>query len=246
MTTNQQVVPIELQIRIPQPREDEIVIHPHPSLQGAGKGPANLGSSTDTSRPSNSSDAPEKTRYKTVMEQRPFIGIPPIQFGPVPPVPRIVVAYTEATPTQLRETARAIAQLAEYHKLVQNMPPLLDTRIGFINEEKSRQSQMLRPLQASLDRLNGGKNNTGGHNYGKAQISAMRLEKMMQIQTALLKRVDSLLQKLMDGYHGALTEGEKAWFNELKRMRKDVIHTGDGSALVSKAETVCVLSTSLP
>jgi hypothetical protein len=42
----------------------------------------------------------------------------------------------------------------------------------------------------------------------------------------------------MDSSNGELTDAKKAWFAELKRMDKEVLHSGDGGALVHRAQQV--------
>lgn len=238
-TSNYQVVPIELRVRVPEPTPGEAGVPPALQAQidnARAKAQAKFGQSTDltkstdTSTSTPSSSKPEA--YKSAMQSRPF-EFPAYRPPPRPAVPNVIVGRTEATPADLRQLAGAVGHLVEYHRMVQTMPAILEERVYLLRMEQSRQIETYNNCRAMVEALLG---RTGVP--GKQHRTLGRLERIGQAQPLLLKRMDNLLQRLMDSYNGTLTDNEKKWFDELKRMRKDIFPTGDGSSLASKAAMV--------
>ncbi|PVG00486.1 hypothetical protein CPB86DRAFT_754686 [Serendipita vermifera] len=225
LTSNHQVVPVELQIRFPDPQPDS-----GPSKEGPGA----LGQSTDFAKSSDHKDPQPlaiPSNSSSYLSNKPFTGLPHYRPPNLPPVPKIILGRNEANPTELRQFAAAVAGLSEYHKVIQTLPAILEERVELLNLERNRQIQVVKQLRSQLERI-AGKGTTGG---GLQRLIA-RTERAHQVQPMLVKRLDWLLQRLMDTYNGALTDGEKAWFRELKRMRKDVAYSADGNSLLSRAD----------
>jgi hypothetical protein len=230
VTSNHQVVPVELQIRFTDPQQDN-----GPSNRGSNNPSTSLGQSTDF--PKSSDKDPKSLTFSNTstsfLSNKPFTGLPHYRPPNLPPVPKIILGRNEANPTELRQFAAAVGALSEYHRVIQTMPGILEERIELLNLERNRQAATAKLLRGQLERI-AGKGSTGG---GLERITS-RIERANQLQPMLIRRVDRILQHLMDTYNGALTDGEKAWFRELKRMRKDVAYSADGNSLLSRAELV--------
>jgi hypothetical protein len=250
VTANQQAVSIDLKVRLPGADADLVGVPPAVQSQieaarakaeskfGDPNKSADLAKSTDstTNTPSSSTAGP----YKPVMETRPFI-FPAYRPPPRPTVASdVVVGRTEATPAQLRQLAGAIGELVEYHKIVQTMPGILEERLYLLRTEQQRQLETFNYLRTLAEDLLG----KSGGPPGKQQRTLARLEQVSKAQPLLLKRMDNVLQRLMDSYNGTLTDSERAWITELKRMRRDIVHNSEGTGLVSKAAMVCTFTVS--
>lgn len=68
-----------------------------------------------------------------------------------------------------------------------------------------------------------------------------RIEQMQRTQKELLARLDRLLTALMKKASPELSEHETKWFEELKRMKQEVLGHGkyDDGSLAAKAKQVC-------
>jgi len=242
LTANHQPISLELTVRVPEANVNEVGVPPALQAQldsARAKVDSNLSKSTDMVKSTDSAnrDSPSKPEpYRPVMETKPF-DFPAYRPPPRPAVASsVIVARTEANPAQLRQLARAIGELVEYHKVVQSMPGILEDRLYLLRMEQSRQIEMFTNCRALMEGLLG-----KAGTPGKQQRTLARLERVRQVQPLLLKRMDNVLQRLMDSYNGALTDSEKAWFTELKRMRKDIVHGSEGTGLVSKVAMVCAI-----
>ena len=247
VTSNHHAVTIELQVRLPGPDADQVGVPPALQSQidnarakaeskyGDPSKSTDLVKSTDsTTKPSPSSTAEP---YKPVMETRPFV-FPAYRPPPRPTVSSdVIVARTEATPAQLRQLAGAIGELVEYHKVVQSMPGLLEERLYLLRMEQQRQIETFNDCRTLVEGLLGKQGSPG-----KQQRTLARMDNINKAQPLLLKRMDNVLQRLMDSYNGTLTDGERAWITELKRMRREIVHNSEGTGLVSKAAMVRALS----
>ena len=67
-----------------------------------------------------------------------------------------------------------------------------------------------------------------------------RIAKAQETQKALLARSDRVLQGLMKKASPALSENEAKWFEELRRMKEEVVGAGkyDDRSLAAKAKLV--------
>ncbi|CAG7848803.1 SubName: Full=Uncharacterized protein {ECO:0000313/EMBL:CCA68144.1} [Serendipita indica DSM 11827] len=247
LTSNSQAVPLELQMRIPEPHEGDVTLDPETAAMierlqkmSSDGTTSDLAQSSDAA--GSSRHAPKKHPSYVPYNSEPFTGLPPYTPPIIPPVPHIVVGKDEATPDQLRQFARAVAVLSQSDRSVQGRPGVMEDRIFYLMKERDRQLTTLRVLQPRVHKLVG-IYGTGGQ---RAQTLA-RLDRIAAALPALLKRVDAIMQRVMDSYSGELTASEKQWFGELKRMHKDVVSSGDGSALSSKVEMLSKqLETLLP
>ena len=74
------------------------------------------------------------------------------------------------------------------------------------------------------------------------QSHAERIVRVQEAQRALLVRLDRTLQGLMARASPELSENETKWFEELRRMKAEVVGAGkyDDSSLVARARLVSV------
>jgi len=88
-------------------------------------------------------------------------------------------------------------------------------------------------MQAAVERLKG---------PGRAASEA-RWEKIRNEQKDLLRRLDRMLQGLMEKASPELSEHETKWFEELKRMKDEISGSGryDEGSLVARTRLVCLL-----
>jgi hypothetical protein len=246
ITSNHHAVTIELQVRLPSPDADQVGVPPALQSQidnarakaeskyGDPNKSTDLAKSTDSATKASPSSTAEL--YKPVMETRPFV-FPAYRPPPRPTVASdVIVARTEVTPAQLRQLAGAIGELVEYHKVVQSMPGLLEERLYLLRVEQQRQIENFNSCRTLVEDLLG---KSGAP--GKQQRTLARIDNISKAQPLLLKRMDNVLQRLMDSYNGTLTDGERAWITELKRMRREIVHNSEGTGLVSKAAMVLPL-----
>ncbi|KAG8820318.1 hypothetical protein FRC17_010202 [Serendipita sp. 399] len=218
----------------PQANEIGIMAEAAPHLQALQKSSdalsrSTLAQSSDRAQSSgiSTSSPPAYAAYNSA----PFVGVVPYRPPPIPPVPPVVVGKTEADPAQLRQFATAVATLAEYHRTLNVTAGILEERVFLLTKERDRQSAVAMTLKSRTEKLVG-RDGVGG----QRQVTLAKYNRISSIQPTLLKRIDWVLQRLMDTYNGALTEKERQWFDELKRMRKQVLSSADGSSLVSKTE----------
>ncbi|KAG8769808.1 hypothetical protein FRC20_004315 [Serendipita sp. 405] len=229
---------MELNVRVPEPQANEIGIMAEaaPHLRALRKSSDALNNnttlvqSTDKNQPSGQSASSPPPAY-AAYNAAPFVGVTPYRPPPLPPVPSVIVGKTEADPTQLRQFATAVATMAEYHRSLGVTAGVLEERVFLLTKERDRQMAVTMTLKNRVDKLVGRDSVAG-----QRQATLAKFNRISAIQPTLLKRIDWVLQRLMDTYNGALTEKEKAYFEELKRMRKQILPTADGNSLLSKAD----------
>lgn len=97
-------------------------------------------------------------------------------------------------------------------------------------QELSRQVAKCRDLIDVVNRLKG----------PRREASQIRSQKAHEEQKVLLKRLDRMLQMMIERASPDLSEHETKWFEELKRMKEVVIGAGkyDEGSLASRVRTV--------
>lgn len=65
-----------------------------------------------------------------------------------------------------------------------------------------------------------------------------RVEQVLERQEEMMKRMDRLLQQLMQMHQPKLTENELKWFKELERFKEEVLDDGTGRSLSSRVQRV--------
>ncbi|CAA7259542.1 unnamed protein product [Cyclocybe aegerita] len=130
------------------------------------------------------------------------------------------------TPDTLRFIGKTVAHISAQVQEIHIAYRAAATRLALQKQELGRLTQRCRDAEASVERLKG----------PTRQVTDMRLARVQQEQKALLARLDRLLQALMEKASPELSEHETKWFEELKRMKEDVLGRGryDENSLLNR------------
>ncbi|EEB91008.1 hypothetical protein MPER_10707 [Moniliophthora perniciosa FA553] len=120
------------------------------------------------------------------------------------------------TPDTLRYLASTAAHLTGQVHEVQLAQRGAEGRAALQSQELIRLCGKCRELQTVIDRLKG----------PRRQATEVRLHKVQEQQKLLLRRLDRMLQTMMEKASPELSEHETKWFEELKRMKEEVIGAG--------------------
>ncbi|ESK97559.1 hypothetical protein Moror_17559 [Moniliophthora roreri MCA 2997] len=120
------------------------------------------------------------------------------------------------TPDTLRYLASTAAHLIGQVHEVQLAQRGAEGRAALQSQELIRLCGKCRELQMVIDRLKG----------PRRQATEVRLQKVQEQQKLLLRRLDRLLQTMMEKASPELSEHETKWFEELKRMKEEVMGAG--------------------
>lgn len=166
--------------------------------------------------------------WPSLLSNQPFNPpvLPPAE--PLPPVPSLIFGENEATPDELRQIAVVSNALSKRHNEIQALRDFCQVRSGLVRQEFGRQLDGLPNMMIAVNKR---------LEYSQ-QVLAKRVDRDLKAQEEILRRINRMLQRLMDTNAGELTAHEKAWFKELGRMKKEVISSSDGSSLKSRTEEV--------
>ena len=108
----------------------------------------------------------------------------------------------------------------------------VELRCELQKAEFDRQQAKARELLERIDRLKG----------QRQEETRRKLERVRDAQKALMTRVDKTLIAMTNSASPGLSETERRWFEELKRLREDIVGKGryDEQSLVSRTNTVWV------
>ncbi|GAA5969759.1 hypothetical protein JCM21900_004192 [Sporobolomyces salmonicolor] len=126
------------------------------------------------------------------------------------------------TPDVLRQLGKAVEQVQTSIRDVVAGADAVQHRLELQMKELSRQLGKL----DELSRLSGELRSSTTSREGLAG----RLARVEDTQRALLARTDRVLQRLMDAHQPSLSTYEKKWFDELRRLEREVKGTEDGAA----------------
>ncbi|KOS15115.1 nuclear pore complex protein [Malassezia pachydermatis] len=131
------------------------------------------------------------------------------------------VAATSApltvTPATLRALGQAAEALRQQTRDVAQAGQAVQTRVAQQLAEMQRQVTQLADLAQRAAAL-------------RTETVAARLDRMEAAQQASVRRLDTLLQHLMDEHTPQLSVYEKRWFDELQRMSREFTQDGRTSA----------------
>jgi nucleoporin NUP82 len=136
------------------------------------------------------------------------------------------------TPDTLRFLGKTVERLRSEIRDVTRSANTIQSRITLQDRELSRQLSLLSDMERAIDRLN----KSGGEG-GRLRL---KLDTVMGQHQKLDERLNRCLQVLMDNYEPKLSEPEKQWFGELKRMKVD-IDGDDGRSLHDRTQKVRLL-----
>ncbi|KIM46011.1 hypothetical protein M413DRAFT_441079 [Hebeloma cylindrosporum] len=130
------------------------------------------------------------------------------------------------TPDTLRFIGTTVGQITTQIRELEFAYQEAITRVKIQNQELQRQSAKCKDMENVVERLKG---------PGRVTVDG-RLSKIQDEQKNLLARLDRLLQALMKKASPELSELETKWFEELKRMKIDVLGNGryDEDSLVAR------------
>jgi nucleoporin NUP82 len=161
--------------------------------------------------------------YVSLLEFEPYL-VPPIlsRFLGLPSHPRLALPVSERnsefslTPDTLRFMGQMIEQIRAQISEVRLAHDAASSRSALQIQEFQRQTQKGRQIVEYLEQMKGLK-----------QVRTLeRVTKIRVTQTALLSRLDRVLQGLMRKASLELSENETKWFAELKRMKDQILGVG--------------------
>lgn len=138
------------------------------------------------------------------------------------------------TPDTLRYIGQIVAQLTSQIHEVTLAYRATDTRAHLQKQELMRLSGKCQEMQALVARLEG----------PRRTAAEDRMKRVQEEQKVLLGRLDRMLQGLMERASPELSEHETKWFEELKRMKEEIVGNGryDEGSLVARTRLVRVNS----
>ena len=137
------------------------------------------------------------------------------------------------TPDTLRFFGTTVARLGAQIDDTELAQRAAERRVEQQEKEFQRQREACAKMLATVRTLN-----TARQTKARAQLA-----RVQETQSNLLARCDAMLQKLTTKASPALSESEVKWFEELRRMKGDVVGVGkyDDRSLNAKAKTVSVI-----
>ncbi|KAF9055104.1 hypothetical protein BDZ89DRAFT_1055715 [Hymenopellis radicata] len=131
------------------------------------------------------------------------------------------------TPDSLRYLATTVNQMSNQIRDAQFAHRDSMNRASLLREELNNMCGKAGELQRRLQRLNGA---------GSIAVRT-KIQRAQDRHRDLMTRLDRMLQHMMDQASPELSEHETKWFEELKRMKQELIGSGqyDGNSLVARA-----------
>ncbi|KAL7409546.1 hypothetical protein BDY24DRAFT_366825 [Mrakia frigida] len=206
LTSSLQQVGLELSLRVDSP--------PSPSLS-----PAKLPSSLP---PTPSASSSSTSHYISLLGVEPFT-IPPIlaDRSGLPTKPRVVLPQSNGKPLEsispenLRFLGKTVQSFRSDIRDTLSAGSTVQARLDLQLKELERQLSKLASVSDMVSDLRDGE-------VGGKEGLRNRVERVMETQSALIGRVDKVLQKLMDNHQPILSDYEQKWFGELGRMKEEV------------------------
>lgn len=153
------------------------------------------------------------------LPSNPRLSLPPSSFGPMNPDFKL-------TPDTLRYIGTIVAEITSQIQEIQLAYWAAENRTMLQRQELAKVSAKCREMQAVVERLK-----------GPARVAGeARWERIQNEQKVLLRRLDRMLQGLMEKASPELSENETKWFEELKRMSEEISGSGkyDEGSLVAR------------
>ncbi|EIW61231.1 uncharacterized protein TRAVEDRAFT_56601 [Trametes versicolor FP-101664 SS1] len=230
------VFPLNLRSESPYSPEPE----PSPSVATPGSlpdlppAPSHPGPSTAPKALLAPPEAPPA--YVSLLEEEPFkipqaiartTGLPPNPRLSLPNNPAITKGEFMITPDTLRYLGTVVEHFSAQIHDVQLAHRAAEARASLQEQEFKRQRAKCAALLESARGLGGAEG-----------AQRERLARVQETQRALLARLDRTLQGLMAKASPELSENETKWFEELRRMKAEVVGAGkfDDRALVARAK----------
>jgi len=139
------------------------------------------------------------------------------------------------TPDTLRFIAKTVGQISTQVREIHIAYRQVVTRTSLQKDELTAQAKKCGEMEKRIEELKG----------PLRQDAQTRFNKIQDEQKILLARLDRLLQALMKQALPELSEQETKWFEELKRMKQDILGAGryDEDSLVARTRMVSMYLT---
>jgi len=136
------------------------------------------------------------------------------------------------TPETLRFLGASVAQITSQSREVIVACQVITRRMYLQQFELPRLTKKCHEIEFLVEKIKAS---------GRAALE-IRLAKVQGKQKLLLARLDRILQSLMEKASPEPSQHEAKWFEELKRMKEDVLGRGryDEDSLVCRTRLVCV------
>jgi nucleoporin NUP82 len=177
--------------------------------------------------------------YVSLLTETPYKVPAILKPSGLPPLPKLSLPSSSSsefmlTPDTLRYIGKTIEQISgQIHELY-IAQRAAEARASLQKNEQSRQANKCREMQGILGKLK---------EKGTARTEE-RLKQVEETQKGIMKRLDRMLQSLMEKASPELSEHEKKWFEELKRMKVEVLGQGryDEGSLATRVKAVSRIS----
>jgi nucleoporin NUP82 len=241
VTSQYQAIPIELSLRPVDIRDAT----PPPGPRASSPAPSGV---QKKSLQGLSSGGAEPA-YVSLLAKDPFVipTFPPRVASQPPQAALLASGRSTPTPDALRLFGKRVEGLRSDMRDITAEVNSVQERIGLQNREMSRQLAKLAEMTAQIRSASAASSPPKGASDEHDGSIAARVKKVAELQSALVTRLDRVLQRLMDSYSPKLSEFESKWFAELGRMKREIggdeDDAGDGRSLRSRTELVsCLVS----
>ena len=182
--------------------------------------------------------------YVSLLGTEPFV--PPAILTRSTSLPRLSSGTTQRefmlTPDTLRFLGTQVTSMTNHiravtlaHNNVEDMVELQKAEFVRIQEKCGEMLRLIGQLKERVKDVRGGEGGVVG-----------RVDRMKRKHKELMGRADKILQALMNGVSPELSESETKWFEELKRMRTEVMGAGKFDEGSLKARTALVSDNECP
>ncbi|KAG6890889.1 hypothetical protein C0995_000846 [Termitomyces sp. Mi166 len=172
--------------------------------------------------------------YVSLLQKTPYTPAPALhRSSGLPKLPKLSLPKATGsdegfvlTPDTLRYLGEVGRELANQSTAVKLAVKQADERVKLQQQEVYRMGQKTNQMNALIEQLKG----------PRRAVSETRLEAIQTKQKALLGRLDRVLQRMMEQASPGISENETKWFEELGRMKAEVMGFGryDDESLVAR------------
>ncbi|KAJ7591256.1 hypothetical protein C8J56DRAFT_1136358 [Mycena floridula] len=158
--------------------------------------------------------------YASLLTDKPFVPAPVLASrSGLPSNPRLSLPASSSfmlTPDTMRYLGKTVAQLSGQIRDVQLAHRASEARTILQLQELQRQCQKCREMYLLVEKLKG----------PRREGTEARLKRIQETETALLARLDKILQLMLQKSSPELSDNETKWFEELKRLKEEVLGAG--------------------
>lgn len=172
----------------------------------------------------------------------PFPGAKPYELPPILSQP--VAARFSVDPAHKNKELRITPDTLRYlHQQVERFSlAIRDAQSAYKNALQRRDMQMLE-LQRQMTKIKEVRDKMEKLKGARQRETEERVKQLRESQGALMGRLDAVLQAMMKRANPELTDQEKKWFEELKRMEAEVLGSGGhtSESLRARIAQACVI-----